>query len=140
MIDRIALAKKYNWEVQEIYRARDAWRKLYFRQPKSEITFQDYLDLIVQSGLRPAKIGKRKGQFHLARYNDIGAYSLNNCRFIPQEENQRERKEGYQRKPEFRALASEIALRRKRTECSHCGKAVTPGMYARWHGDMCKEK
>lgn len=140
MIDRVSLARERGWDVSEIYRAKDAWRKLYVRQPQSTLSFNDYLNMQVAAGLRPSMVGLRRGQYHLARFNDTGAYTKNNCRFIPQEKNQQERKEGYQRKPEFRALMSELAIRRKRVECPHCGKVVSPGMYGRWHGDNCKEK
>jgi hypothetical protein len=140
MIDRISLAQQRVWEVAEIYSANDAWRKLYVRQPLSNLSFETYLDMQESAGLRPRMVGLRRGQYHLARYNDSGVYTKDNCRFIPQEQNQRERKEGYQSKPEFRALISKLALQRKRTECDHCGKSVTPGMYARWHGDNCKGK
>lgn len=140
MIDRVSLAQSFGWEVDEIYRARDAWRKLYVRQPESNLTFEEYLDMMVASGLRPSKVGKRRGQFHLARYNDEGAYSITTCRFIPQEQNQKERKEGYQSDPDFRALISKIALARTRKECPYCGKSISPGMFGRWHGDKCKEK
>jgi len=140
MIDRISLAQQRGWGVPEIYRAKDAWRKLYVRQPESDLTFDVYLDMQAAAGLRPSMVGLRRGQYHLARYNDSGSYTKDNCRFIPQEENQRERKEGYQNKPEFRALISKLALQRERTKCPYCGKSATPGMYARWHGDKCKEK
>lgn len=140
MIDRVALAQSFGWEVTEIYRARDAWRKLYVRQPTSDLTFEDYLDMMVSAGLRPSMVGKRRGQFHLARYNDEGGYSVTTCRFIPQEQNQKERKEGYQRDPNFRALISKLALTRPRKKCQYCGKSSTPGMFGRWHGDQCKER
>jgi hypothetical protein len=140
MIDRIALAQSYGWEVSEIYRARDAWRKLYVRQPASDLSFDAYLGMIVEAGLRPNMVGKRRGQFHLARYKDEGSYSIGNCRFIPQEQNQQERKEGYQRVPEFRALLSKLAYARTRKKCPHCEKHFSPGMFSRWHGDKCKEK
>jgi hypothetical protein len=140
MIDRVALARSFNWDVAEIYLARDAWRKLYVRQPASNLTFEEYLNMMVSAGLRPSKVGKRKGQFHLARYNDEGAYSIQTCRFVPQEENQKERKEGYQQDPDFRALASKLAFARVRKICPHCGKSAAPGMFGRWHGDKCKER
>jgi len=46
----------------------------------------------------------------------------------------------YQRDPDFRKLMAEIALRRQRIACQHCSKDLTPGMFARWHGDKCKYK
>jgi hypothetical protein len=140
MINRIQIANEKGWTIQEVYKARDAWRKLYARQPLSTITFDEYINMIQDAGLRPSMIGLRRGQYHLARFNDSGAYSPGNCRFIPQEQNQHERKEGYQRDPDFRKLMAEIALRRQRITCQHCNKEATPGMFARWHGDKCKHK
>ena len=32
------------------------------------------------------------------------------------------------------------ALNRSKIKCSHCEKNVVPSMYARWHGDRCKNK
>jgi hypothetical protein len=138
MIDRVKLAAERGWSVQEIYKAKDAWRKLYARQPSSEMTFEQYLDLMAESGLRPDNVGLRRGQYHLARLNDSGAYVLGNCRFIPQEANQRERKEGYQARPEFRSLISDLARARRRIRCPHCDGDYSPGMFTRWHGNNCK--
>ena len=138
MIDRIALAKVYGWSVKEIYREKDAWRRLYTRQPASNITFIEYLDAIRDANLRPNQVGLRHGQYHFARFNDSGAYTKGNCRFIPQYANQKERREGYQSRPDFRRAMSEIALKRPRHICECCGKQVTAGMLARWHNDKCK--
>lgn len=139
MIDRVQIAKDYSWTLREIYKARDSWRKLYVRQPSSSITFDEYLALIKDSGLRPDMVGLKRGQYHLARHNDSGAYSVGNCRFIPQEQNQKERKEGYQRDPDFRKLMSEIALKRPKFTCHKCGLLFSQGMLTRWHGDRCKK-
>lgn len=138
MINRMAIAESRGWTLKEVYKAKDAWRKLYVRQPDSDITFDQYLDLMQSSGLRPDMVGLKRGQYHLARHNDCGAYTIGNCRFVPQEVNQAERKEGYQKDPAFRSLASKIALMRARKECAHCEAMVTPGMFARWHGIKCK--
>jgi hypothetical protein len=138
MIDRVALAKSYGWSVQEIYRAKDAWRRMYTRQPASDITFTEYLDAIRDANIRPNQVGLRRGQYHFARFNDSGAYIKGNCRFIPQYDNQKERREGYQSRPDFRRAMSEIALKRPRHVCGCCGKQVTAGMLARWHNDKCK--
>lgn len=138
--DRVALAQAYGWAVQEIYRAKDAWRKLYVRQPASDITFIEYLNAMKAAGLRPDMIGLRRGKYHLARINDSGAYTKGNCRFIPQYDNQKERVEGYQSKPNFRRLISQIALSRPKLPCKHCGKLATASMLARWHNNNCKNK
>lgn len=140
MIDRIAIARERGWALAEVYRAKDAWRKMHARQPGSTISFFEYLDMIECAGLRPNMIGLRRGQYHLARYNDTGPYTKDNCRFIPQEKNQAERKEGYQRDPKFRKLMSEIAQKRAKAKCLCCGGEFSPGMLSRWHGDNCKTR
>lgn len=137
-LDRVALAASLGWSVAEVYKARDAWRKLYVRQPESTLSFGQYIDMILSAGLRPLQIGLRRGQWHLARPEDSGSYAIGNCRFVPQEVNQRERKEGYQTRPEFRLKARQAALARPRRACPHCGVDASPGMFARWHGAKCR--
>jgi hypothetical protein len=137
-IDRSAIAKMYGWETSEIYQAAQAFKAMHRRQPESTITFREYLDAIAGAGIRPAMVGKRSDQYHFARVNDEGGYAPTSARFVNQIVNQRERKEGYQRRPEFRALMSVMAKRRTRRECPHCKRLFTPGMFAAWHGDRCK--
>jgi hypothetical protein len=138
-IDRAALAKSFNWDCSEIYKAADAWKSMRRRQSGDVMPFLDYVDLIAKSGLRPNMIGKRRGQYHLARYGDRGPYSSENARFVPQEVNQRERRRDYQGLPDFRKQASKDALMRRRVQCA-CGGAFTPGMFKRWHGGNCRAK
>lgn len=137
-VDRRALAREYGWSVDEIYRAKDSWRAMHKRQPASTLTFRQYLDMMRASGLRPRRVGLRAGQYHLARPGDRGAYDLGNCRFVPQEVNQGERNEGYQRRPEVRERARLSALGREKKSCPHCGARCSPGMFARWHGGACR--
>lgn len=39
---------------------------------------------------------------------------------------------------EMKKHLSEIALKREKEECVHCGKVVGKAMLKRWHGDNCK--
>jgi hypothetical protein len=39
---------------------------------------------------------------------------------------------------ERRKQYSNVALSRKKIMCNHCGKKATAGMFARWHGQNCK--
>lgn len=139
-LNRVELAAKRGWTTAEVYKAIDAWRKLYKRQPKSTLTLVQYFDKLQEAGLRPSMLGLRRGKYSLARYNDLGPYTVDNCRFIPIEENVAERKEGYQKDPKFRQRMSVIALARPRFDCPHCEKKATPAMFSRWHGDNCKLK
>lgn len=54
------------------------------------LTLEEYKKLMQDAGITLDQIGSKKGQFGLARFGDIGGYSLNNCRFITTSENQRE--------------------------------------------------
>lgn len=140
MRNRIDIAAKRGWTVPEVYKAINTWRALYARQPKSTLTLNEYFDMMQASGLRPSMIGLHHGKYSLARFNDEGPYNLDNCRFIPIQDNVSERREGYQQKPAFKKLMSELALKRSRYVCVHCQKDSSPGMHARWHGDNCKFK
>lgn len=136
-IDRSAIAHMYGWDLEDVYKCAQSFKALYRRQPESTITFREYLDLMRDSGLTPAMVGKRKGQFHLARYNDEGAYELGNCRFVDQLVNQLERK-AFRFTAEYRQRASLAARRRPQVLCA-CGGSFSPGMYGRWHGANCRD-
>lgn len=136
-LNRRALADMFGWDSAEIARAIDCWRRLYDRQPKSTLTLLGYLGKMADAGLRPSRVGLQRGQFQLARHGDVGPYSADNCRFVPQEMNQRERRRDYQASPDFRAMARRFALARVRKTCT-CGATASPGMFARWHGDKCR--
>ena len=43
--------------------------------------------LLDEAGITEYDIGKGKGKYQLARYNDSGSYEIGNCRFITQLEN-----------------------------------------------------
>lgn len=139
-LDRVKIAEDRNWTVREVYKAIDCWRAMKKRQPESSMSIGEYLDLISASGLRPDMIGLRRGEYSIARFNDSGAYDLGNCKFLLIEDNVSERKEGYQKNPEFRAKMSLIGKARKRIACDHCGRLATKQMLLRWHGNKCKTK
>lgn len=53
-----------------------------------ELTFQDYLTLANEAGLKsPDQIGKSSEQYHLSRLGDQGDYIVGNCRFITASQN-----------------------------------------------------
>ena len=57
-----------------------------------ELSFEQFVIIAKESGLtKPEQNGCRRGQYHLARLGDSGAYVVGNCRFLPQEENIQER-------------------------------------------------
>lgn len=55
-----------------------------------ELSFDDYVKLLNEAGITYLDVGN-KG-YHLARYNDMGPYSIGNCRFIFYKENMKEKK------------------------------------------------
>lgn len=136
-IDRRALAAQLGWTTQEVYLARDSWRRLYDRQPGSTLSFERYLEMMIEAELRPSKVGLHNGQFQLARYGDAGSYREGNCRFIRQEQNMAERQPPHHTE-EMKARLSRLAYQRQKTECQYCGGAFSPGMFARWHGERCR--
>lgn len=56
------------------------------------LTFEEYVLLLEQAGITEQNVGQSINHYHLARYNDSGAYKIDNCRFITQPENMKERK------------------------------------------------
>jgi hypothetical protein len=59
---------------------------------KSELTFEQYVREAAYAEIdHPGEIGKLPGQFQLGRVGDTGDYAKGNCRFIPVEQNARER-------------------------------------------------
>lgn len=57
------------------------------------LSYKDYCDLVRKAGIVSSQIGyKSKDKYVLGRYNDIGDYTKESCRFITQLQNVRERK------------------------------------------------
>ena len=44
------------------------------------LTFEEFEQLMLQAGITSSQLGIK--QYHLASYNDLGTYSIGNCRFI----------------------------------------------------------
>jgi hypothetical protein len=61
---------------------------------ESDLTFEDYLDLIVDAGIaEPSSVGRSLNQFQLGRLGDTGNYTKSSCRFITAEQNILEKKQ-----------------------------------------------
>lgn len=56
-----------------------------------DLTFDDYMDLVEEAGLKSSQLGFTGQGYVLARYNDTGGYTKGNCRFITQKENSDEK-------------------------------------------------
>lgn len=55
------------------------------------LTFDEYCQLVKDAGLVSSNLGFSGDKYVLARFNDQGDYTLDNCRFILQAENAKER-------------------------------------------------
>ena len=56
-----------------------------------DLTFYDYCCLVRNAGLKSSDLGFTGKCYVLARYNDKGNYTVNNCRFITQYDNSKEK-------------------------------------------------
>lgn len=56
-----------------------------------ELTFEEYCYLVESANLVSSQLGFTGEGYVLARYHDVGNYSINNCRFIKQLDNAREK-------------------------------------------------
>ena len=56
-----------------------------------KLSFQDYVNLVYEAGLKSSDLGYKGKGYVLGRYHDKGAYEVGNCRFITQDENVAER-------------------------------------------------
>lgn len=57
-----------------------------------ELTYYEYVTLVDNAGLKSSDLGFTGRGYVLARYNDSGNYTFDNCRFITHKENIKERK------------------------------------------------
>src|SRR4051812_2946686 len=69
------------------------------------LSFDEWITIWKESGHLHER-GKRRGQYVMARYGDIGPYAVSNVRIVPQEENHREASLGKAMPPESRAKMS----------------------------------
>lgn len=57
------------------------------------LTFEQYTQLAVDAGIKaPSEIGQTLDSYCMGRVGDSGGYTLGNCRFITQRQNQTERR------------------------------------------------
>lgn len=65
------------------------------------LTFDEYCQLVKQAGLKSSQLGYTGDGYVLARYNDAGDYTIDNCRFITQAENATEKDTSHLIKPVY---------------------------------------
>lgn len=73
------------------------------------LSFEEYLSLAEEAGIKSEQVGARKGQYQLGRFGDVGDYKVGNVRFITKEQNLLEQKlnGGYDRAKERRSAQME---------------------------------
>lgn len=57
-----------------------------------DLTYDEYCKLVYDAGIVSSKLGFTGDNYVLARFNDFGNYTLNNCRFITHKENMQEQR------------------------------------------------
>lgn len=55
------------------------------------LSYEQYIQLVIDAGLKSSQLGFTGEGYVLGRYNDAGAYEYGNCRFITQKENSHEK-------------------------------------------------
>lgn len=90
-LDRQRISDKYQFTIKDISKAYWNWQEV-FRLKGSDLTFQQYLDKLVEAGISPSMVGNQSHQYNLSRYGDQGVYTVDNCRFITRLENLKEQK------------------------------------------------
>ena len=103
---------------------------------KMNMTKHEFADVWIQSGKWHLR-GRKKGQYCMARNNDIGHYEVGNVKIVPIEENTSEAHKGIPKSAETIAKMSKPKIK---TQCPHCGMFVSANNMKRWHGDNCKRK
>jgi hypothetical protein len=100
-------------------------------------TFESWWAIWEQSG-KWEKRGRKKGQYCMTRFNDIGSYSPNNVVIKLHSENLTEAHEGKSIDTTHRHKLHQKIKNNISYTCPHCDKiGVGPSM-KRWHFDKCK--
>jgi hypothetical protein len=76
------------------------------------LTYKELTHLAEEAGIDGSQIGTAAESYCLARHDDLGDYTVDNCRFITQSQNSKERDPAYQKTPEHRKKLSDGQLAR----------------------------
>lgn len=90
------------------------------------LTFDEYRQLMVESGFKSSDLGFTGNNIVLARYEDNGDYTIDNCRFITQFENIQEKK--ITEKSRIASANNMIKLNKARK-----GKKMSPEQLKKYH-------
>lgn len=87
-----------------------------------DLSYEDYLELVNQAGLKSSQLGFSGEGYVLARLGDAGGYTKTNCRFITQLENAHEK-----------AISDKSREASRQNGLQLCKKLRTdPAMYNKW--------
>lgn len=80
----------------ELNHWRKNWQNLKDRAKRigrqCDLSFEQYTNMAVEAGIKKAdEVGLKPGNFQVGRNQDQGDYVFGNCRFIPKEQNLKER-------------------------------------------------
>lgn len=119
-------------------------------QLEMKLTFDEWLAIWLESG-KLLQMGRRKGQYCMARKNDLGHYQIGNVYIQLTSENARDAKlgrpglkgrvsptKGMKQSEETKAKHRAAKLAQPKKACPHCSKDFEPAAYGRYHGDKCK--
>lgn len=137
-----------------------SWKAVNTKGIDWHFTFQDWLDKWLSSGKYELR-GCRKGQYVMARFNDVGPYSYGNTKIITCSENAIEASmnEKSIRANVNRKLSNtgkihppvtddtkeklrqvHLGIKQMVVECPHCNRKGGASLMTRWHFDNCKQK
>ena len=125
------------------------------------MSLQQFADKWDQSGHWDQR-GRKKGEYCMARIDDLGHYEWDNVKIILHSENVTESQIGNRNHMFGKTQTLESNAKRSATltgrpawnkgkpspkkgrpepklQCVHCGKWAAPNMMKRWHGDNCKK-
>lgn len=81
------------------------------------LSFDEYVQKLVDAGIGPEQVGVRNGEYQLSRYTDTGSYTPDSCRFILKQQNYAEQiKNG--------GIARGAEKKRGRTAETHSGLSI----------------
>lgn len=90
-LNRTLAANLLGLTKEELSKAYNNWIQI-FRIDGSSLTFVQYLDKMKEADIGPYDVGNSIDQYHLSRYNDVGPYTNESCRFLLKKENLFEQK------------------------------------------------
>ena len=114
-----------NLNPQDVNVWRKKWQRLIYHAGRRDLlcllSFEQYVNLAAKAGLTsPMQIGTSMHSYQLARYGDVGNYSVDNCRFVLRDQNILEWKENGGRD----AMAEKHRSKNKETHPSTLAQSI----------------